>query len=188
MDLEKSMTKYEINTSKFFDLPDFKDIGWIDLVKEAKKNTTKNLEDALNKTNNIDFNKISWSQEFPMFEKIGKHWVVKAPNKIGVYKIIHKPTNKVMSVGQGIINARIDRHRMVFNNDGKDCVNPGGTTLPSTTGQHMYKHDTNPKNWYCSFAVTHKLKHLALELEKLLQLKYKTQTEGFNSVYQSGTY
>ena len=33
-----------------------------------------------------------------------------------------------------------------------------------------------------------KLKHLALELEKLLQLKYKTQTEGFNSVYQSGTY
>ena len=30
------MTKYEINTSKFFDLPDFKDIGWVDLVKEAK--------------------------------------------------------------------------------------------------------------------------------------------------------
>ena len=186
------MTKYEKNVSKFFDLPDFEDIGWVDLVKEAKKNAIKVLENELDETKNFDLNKISWSEEFPMFEKIGKHWVVKSPKETGVYKIIHKPTNKamimkVMSVGQGIINARIDRHRMVFNNGGKDCVNPGGTTLPSVTGQHMYKHDTNPKNWYCSFAIT-KLKHLALELEKLLQLKYKTQTEGFNSVYQSGTY
>ena len=41
MDLEKSMTKYEINTSKFFDLPDFKDIGWVDLVKEHKKRYNK---------------------------------------------------------------------------------------------------------------------------------------------------
>ena len=30
------MTKYEKNVSKFFDLPDFEDIGWVDLVKEAK--------------------------------------------------------------------------------------------------------------------------------------------------------
>ena len=30
-----------------------------------------------------------------MFEKIGKHWVVKSPKETGVYKIIHKPINKV---------------------------------------------------------------------------------------------
>ena len=63
------MTKYEKNVSKFFDLPDFEDIGWVDLVKEAKKNAIKVLENELDETKNFDLNKISWSEEFPMFEK-----------------------------------------------------------------------------------------------------------------------
>ena len=56
------MTKYEKNVSKFFDLPDFEDIGWVDLVKEAKKNAIKVLENELDETKNFDLNKISLSE------------------------------------------------------------------------------------------------------------------------------
>jgi len=101
---------------------------------------------------------------------------------IGVYKVIYDPTGETMSIGCGNIQQRLSRHRSVFLNKGRDITNPGGTTNGSATAGHMYKYDSNRKNWsfiWCSI----ENKSLANEYEDLL---IKTEKPLFNKEYMGG--
>jgi hypothetical protein len=110
----------------------------IDKKEKQIKESLINLAKARNK-------KPIWSLPKPIE-------IAKVPSgTIGVYKIIHKPTNKVMSIGQGNVGNRKGRHKSVFLNDGKDITHKGGTTSGSVTAQKMYRHDNDLSNWYFSY-------------------------------------
>jgi len=86
---------------------------------------------------------------------------------VGVYRLIHEPTGETTYIGNGVIADRLGRHRLVFNNKGRDVKNPGGTTNGSAAGQHMYKYDTYSKNWFFSWCDIGN-KSLAEQYEDLL--------------------
>ena len=101
---------------------------------------------------------------------------------IGVYKIIYKPTMKVMSIGQGNVGKRKGRHKSVFLNDGKDITHEGGTTSGSVTAQKMYRHDYDLSNWYFSYCSVGE-KTLANAFENELQQDLRPP---FNALHMGG--
>tara|TARA_Y100000310_G_scaffold258082_1_gene266362 strand:+ start:43 stop:501 length:459 start_codon:yes stop_codon:yes gene_type:complete len=101
---------------------------------------------------------------------------------VGVYRIIYKPTMETMSIGQGNVGNRKDRHLQVFRNDGKDKIAPGGSTSGSVTAQKMYKYDTNLDNWLFSFCDVGE-KILASEYENQLQIVEEPE---FNNLSMGG--
>tara|TARA_Y100000310_G_scaffold77134_1_gene73669 strand:- start:45 stop:527 length:483 start_codon:yes stop_codon:yes gene_type:complete len=113
-----------------------------------------------------------WSEERPLFKR--RHGKKRfepfgvPTGTIGVYRIIYEPTGETVSIGCGGVSYRLSRHRLIFLNKGRDRTNPGGTTLGSATGQHMYKYDTHRKNWMFSWCDIGN-KSLAEKYEKLLQ-------------------
>jgi hypothetical protein len=101
---------------------------------------------------------------------------------IGVYRIIYEPTDETMAIGCGVVSPRLARHRNVFNNKGKDIMNPGGTSNGSAVGGHMYKYDTHSKNWFFMWCNVGN-KSLAEEYEDLL---IKLEKPMFNSEHMGG--
>ena len=109
--------------------------------------------------------------------------VAKVPSgTIGVYKIIHRPTDEVMSIGQGNVGNRKGRHKSVFLNDGKDITHKGGTTSGSVTAQKMYRHDNDLSNWYFSYCSMGE-KTLANAFEDELQQDLRPP---FNALHMGG--
>ena len=155
---------------------------------KAKYEVGQDLMERFNVLNGIDESSFVWSKPFRMFlHGKQKNFEVstpyKKPDSIGVYKIIHKPTNEIVYIGKGNnVGGRLGRHRGVFLNKGKDMKNPGGTTNPSVVGQHMYKYDSRKSNWLCSFMIT-KNEDIALKAELQLQEKYRPM---FNSITLAG--
>ena len=101
---------------------------------------------------------------------------------IGVYKIIYKPTMKVMSIGQGNVKGRRGRHLSVFKNGGKDITHIGGSTSGSVVAQKMFRHDSNLDNWLFSWCET-KEKTLASQYEFELQ---QEMLPPFNGLHMGG--
>jgi hypothetical protein len=132
----------------------------------------------------------SMMQRIEDLKSLSPHWsdprqidTVKIPqNVIGVYKIIHMPTDKVMSVGQGVVSSRRGRHVSVFKNKGIDIVSDSGATSPSTTGRHMYRFDSVLSNWWFSWCSIPD-KFLVKCYEELLQKELNPQ---FNSIHMGG--
>lgn len=127
----------------------------------------------------------TWSVEEPIDK-------VKVPSTngkkvIGVYKIIYRPTDEVVSIGQGVVNARRGRHVSVFKHSVKegyacDITHEGGATSGSEVAQKMYKEDSNLDNWYFSWCNT-KSKPLANQLETELQNQINPR---FNASHMAG--
>ena len=101
---------------------------------------------------------------------------------IGVYKIIHIPTDKVMSIGQGNVSGRRTRHLSVFRNNGQDITHSGGSTSGSVVAQKMFRHDSNLNNWAFSWCET-KEKTLASQYEFELQQEILPP---FNGLHMGG--
>ena len=101
---------------------------------------------------------------------------------IGVYKIIHVPTDKVMSIGQGNVANRKGRHLSVFKNGGRDITHKGGSTSGSVVAQKMFRHDSNLDNWSFSWCET-KEKTLASQYEFELQ---QEMLPPFNGLHMGG--
>ena len=94
---------------------------------------------------------------------------------IGVYKIIYAPTGVVMSIGQGNIGKRKDRHLQIFRNKGLSVLNKSsGASSGSQSGSKMYKFDSNIDNWLFSWCDCGN-KNIASELEIRLIAKYKPE-------------
>jgi hypothetical protein len=94
---------------------------------------------------------------------------------IGVYKIIYAPTGVVMSIGQGNIGARKDRHLQIFRNKGLSAIyKSSGASSGSQCGSKMYKFDSNIDNWLFSWCDCGN-KNIAAELEIRLIDKYKPE-------------
>ena len=167
-----------MNILDFTDIADTKSIDIDDLPMYYKAISKKQaeLKESLNKLELLKSKKPVWSLPKPMES-------VKVPSgTIGVYKIIYKPDEKVMSIGQGNVGNRRSRHKSVFNNNGKDITHNGGTTSGSVTAQKMYKYDTKLSNWYFSHCnITEKTLANAFEFE--LQQKLQPQ---FNALHMGG--
>jgi len=93
--------------------------------------------------------------------------------KMGVYQIIHKPTNTIMSIGKGNLGDRRARHKRVFLNKGRPIENESSTS-DSSTARKMYQHDTNLDNWLFSWCEVGN-EELALEYEIQLQAYYNPE-------------
>lgn len=88
--------------------------------------------------------------------------------KLGVYRIIYKPTGKTLSIGQGNIGNRRCRHKSIFRNSGSAITHSGGGTSDSLTGQKMHKYDSDLSNWIFSWCPV-PCKSVAKKYEELLQ-------------------
>ena len=108
--------------------------------------------------------------------------VHKGTGAIGVYKIIHRPSNKVMSIGQGNIGARKARHLGVFRNGGQTLISKNGKPSGSVTGQKMYQFDSNENNWDFSLLAVGS-KFLSCFIEEDLQAKLRP---AFNADHMGG--
>lgn len=103
-------------------------------------------------------------------------------NALGVYKIIHKPSNQVMSIGQGIVSSRRGRHLSVLRNNGQDVVSEKGHVSPSQTGKKMYIFDSDENNWYFTYCLVPN-KHVCEEYEAQLQI---SENPVFNNLSMAG--
>ena len=156
------------------------------LYQEAINNRIQYHSEQIGRIKELVNQTLEWSQPRKLFKKKRGNTTF-APYKvptgtIGVYKVIYDPTGETMSIGCGNIQQRLSRHRSVFLNKGRDITNPGGTTNGSATAGHMYKYDSNRKNWsfiWCSI----ENKSLANEYEDLL---IKTEKPLFNKEYMGG--
>ena len=99
----------------------------------------------------------------------------------GVYRIIYKPSGETLSIGQGVLEQRRQRHKSVFLNGGEDVVSPNGHVSPSQTAKKMYRHDTNLDNWYFSYCLI--VESLCGAYEKALVEKEKPL---FNLIHMAG--
>jgi len=132
----------------------------------------------------------SISCKIKSFENFNPYWYEPRPidkvriaqKSLGVYKIIYRPSNRVMSVGQGIVCGRRNRHVSVFKNKGADIVSKSGATSPSTTARHMYNHDSNLQNWWFSWCFVED-KFIIKFYENALQ---KELNPPFNSLHMGG--
>tara|TARA_R100000005_G_C4878829_1_gene131499 strand:+ start:82 stop:582 length:501 start_codon:yes stop_codon:yes gene_type:complete len=144
--------------------------------ERAVEKKQRQIQESLDNIKRLKNKQPVWSSPCPIE-------IAKVPSKtIGVYKIIYKPTNEIMSIGQGDVGNRKGRHKSVFLNGGRDITHKGGTTSGSVTAQKMYRHDSNLSNWlfsYCS--VTEKTLANAFEFE--LQQDLKPQ---FNALHMGG--
>lgn len=105
-----------------------------------------------------------WSEPTPITER-----QIGISGKLGVYRIIYKPTMETVSIGQGHVSTRKARHLSVFRNGGKDVVSSSGATSGSQTAQKMYKFDSNLDNWLFSWCDVGD-KTVSSSYEHLLQL------------------
>ena len=106
----------------------------------------------------------------------------KVRDGLGVYRIIYKPTQETMSIGQGNVGNRKCRHKGVFKNNGKDMVSPNGHVSPSQTGKKMFVYDDNIDNWLFQYCLIPE-KVLCSEYEKLLQ---ENEEPEFNLLFMGG--
>lgn len=106
----------------------------------------------------------------------------KSKSSIGVYMILHKPTQTISSIGCGRIGNRKGRHLSVFRNGGGDITHHNGSTSGSITGRKMYEMDTDLGNWWFSYCEIPN-SSLASEYERLLQLEIKPP---FNNLSMGG--
>ena len=120
--------------------------------------------------------KLKWTQPKP------RNQAHKGTGSIGVYKIIHRPSNKVMSIGQGNIGARKARHLGVFRNNGQTLISKNGKPSGSVTGQKMYEFDSNEDNWdFSLLAVGSKLLSCFIEESEQERLQ-----PAFNASHMGG--
>tara|TARA_A100001515_G_scaffold3244_1_gene3237 strand:- start:2123 stop:2623 length:501 start_codon:yes stop_codon:yes gene_type:complete len=160
------------------DFTDFDSVEMDDLpaYKRAVEKKIRELEISRDNLIKLKNKEPIWSEPVPLD-------TAKVPSStIGVYKIIHKPSEKVMSIGQGNVGNRKGRHKSVFLNDGRDITHKGGTTSGSVTAQKMYRHDNDLSNWYFSFCSVGE-KTLANAFESELQKKFKPP---FNALHMGG--
>jgi hypothetical protein len=120
-----------------------------------------------------------WSTPKPIDEK--EEWGTRLNKKMGVYQLIYKPNNTIMSIGKGMIGDRKSRHKRVFLNKGKPIENDSSTS-DSPAGRKMYRHDTNINNWLFSWCEVGN-SELALEYEIQLQFHYEPE---FNDLSMAG--
>ena len=125
------------------------------IYQESVNNLIQNLSEVIGVVKGLSMNEPVWSEPKKMFKKVrGKNlYKMGIPARTnGVYRIIYTPTGETMYIGRGnCVNGRISRHRKVFINKGKDIKNPGGTYLPSSAAQNMFKFDKYRKNWLFSW-------------------------------------
>ena len=157
------------------------------IYQKAIDNRIQYHSKQINEIKKLNDSKPVWSEPRKLFKR--KHGKSRfepfgvPTGTLGVYRIIYEPSGETMYVGRGVgISGRLSRHRMVFLNKGKDVINPGGTSLPSAVGQHMYKFDTHRKNWlfsWCSIgniSLSKEYEDLSIKFEKPL----------FSSEYHGG--
>jgi hypothetical protein len=99
-------------------------------------------------------------------------------NKIGIYRIVHKPTNKTMYIGQGVISNRRRAHSRIFLNEGNPVVfktenGESSSSVDSVAGRKMYLFDSDINNW--EFYWIKCPKDLAKEFETQLQNYYNPE-------------
>ena len=128
----------------------------LDLKLQIKK--MKLLEDVIPK----------WSKKIPINHP-SEDGISKA---IGVYKVFHGPTGRLMSIGQGNIANRRQRHISIFKNKGDSIIWESGASEGSQTASKMYKFDKNINNWLFSWCDCAN-KQIAIELENHLIRKLK---------------
>ena len=156
------------------------------IYQEAINNKIQYHSEQIGRIKELNNRKPEWSEPKKLFKK--KHGKTNFEpfgvpvGTIGVYRIIYKPTGETMSIGCGIVASRLNRHRVVFLNKGKDYLSPGGSSNGSATGGHMYKYDTHRKNWMFSWCSISN-KSLANECEDLL---IKTEKPLFNHESMGG--
>ncbi len=142
------------------------------------------LMNDLDTINKLSEDRPDWTKPLPITEPSQKSKGFPISNKksIGVYRIIHKPTNKVVSIGCGRVSSRKYRHKAVHGNKGKTLISKNGAPSPSMTGMHMYRYDKNINNYL--FQWTHiGNKPLAEQYEKYLQHEEKPL---FNNLSMAG--
>jgi hypothetical protein len=98
--------------------------------------------------------------------------------KTGVYVKLHKPTQTVCYVGQGVAMTRRAVHKGVFLNDGNARVftNKDGSTsstVDSPAGRKMYAFDSNIDNWATRVSVMPK--PIAAIVESKLSEHYNSE-------------
>lgn len=82
--------------------------------------------------------------------------------QVGIYMIYYvlDISSQIYYIGQGNIESRKNRHRLVFKNKGMPIVKmrDGKTTSSSDSviGRKMYYHDSNPYNWFFSYMICDK--------------------------------
>ena len=153
----------------------------IDLFKKAVEiqinESLKTIEELENIPNPI------WIEPFPLSgtSSVPLTYSVsgKQVKKSGVYKIYHWDNLEVpMAIGQGGISDRLNRHRLVFRNEGVAMVYKGGTSSSCATASKMYQYDSNLDNWYFSWCslprniISSYEKVLIKELKPKLNLAY----------------
>lgn len=144
-------------------------------ITKIKNKVIQNLEKQMKEIQKVNSN-LEWTQA----KRINQ--VHKGTGAIGVYKIIHRPSNKVMSIGQGNIGARKSRHLGVFRNDGQTLISKNGKPSGSVTGQKMYQFDSNENNWDFSLLAVGS-KFLSCFIEEDLQAKLRP---AFNADHMGG--
>ena len=154
----------------------------MNLYKESVKKIKTKLLGEVMKIESLINSEPDWTPLHPITEQSPKSKNVPISKGIGVYRIVHKPTNQVASIGNGNVNCRKTRHREVHQNNGKTLISKNGSPSPSMTGMHMYNMDKDINNWL--FQWTHiGNKPLAEQYETLLQHKEKPL---FNNLSMAG--
>jgi len=155
------------------------------IYQEARNNRIQHHSEEIGRIKELNKNPV-WSEPRKLFKK--KPGVIKFDRlgvsavTIGVYRIIYEPTMETMSIGCGWVGQRLTRHRNIFLNKGLDYLSPGGSSNGSATAGHMYKYDSNRKNWSFSWCDIGN-KSLSEEYEKLLQ---ETEEPLFNNLSMGG--
>jgi hypothetical protein len=143
------------------------------MVIEAE-NQFKNLKNKLSKLNP------EWSKLKPI-SKPAKG-ACKKGSTLGVYSIVHEPTNELVYIGQGNVSTRKARHIQVFKNKGKGIIHKGGSYSGSQVAEKMYKFDSNIDNWLFSFTIIGE-KNIIIAYEYELVKIYEPK---FNKSYMTG--
>jgi hypothetical protein len=155
------------------------------IYQEARNNRIQYHSEEIGRIKELNKNPV-WSEPRKLFKK--KHGKTKfepfgvSTGTIGVYRIIYEPTMETLSIGCGIVASRLNRHRSVFLNKGKDYLSPGGSSNGSACGGHMYKYNTHRKNWLFSWCSIDN-RSLAREYEDLL---IKLEKPLFNKEWMGG--
>jgi hypothetical protein len=159
----------------------------IDIIyQEAINNKIQYHSEQIGRIKELSNREPVWSEPRKLFKK--KHGKTKfepfgvSTGTIGVYRIIYEPTMETLSIGCGIVASRLNRHRSVFLNKGKDYLSPGGSSNGSACGGHMYKYNTHRKNWLFSWCSIDN-RSLAREYEDLL---IELETPLFNDKSMGG--
>lgn len=150
----------------------------LNAFKKAKDVVVNDLEKRLHEMLQFlkNVNVRNWEGPIPFHSKKQiRHGMTK---KIGVYRIVHKPTNKTMYIGQGVISDRRRTHSTVFLNEGNTVIYSKGdgkstSSVDSVAGRKMYLFDSDINNW--EFYWIKCPKDLAKEFETQLQNYYNPE-------------